>query len=58
MDVIYECFTDGAKIKVLVLNNNLYYHNEAQLDAEDPCGQLAWLRGQLEGMAENEQGLD
>ena len=45
------------QVKVLVLNNNLYYYNEAQLDGDDPCGQLEWLRGQLEGMAEDEQAF-
>ena len=45
------------QVKVLVLNNNLYYYNEAQLDGDDPCGQLEWLRGQLGGMAEDEQAF-
>ena len=42
------------QVKVLVLNNNLYYYNEAQLDAEDPCGQLGWLRAQLDGIKAEE----
>lgn len=46
-----------VKVKFLVLNTDLYYYNEAQLDGVDPCGQLEWLRNQLDGMADDEQAF-
>jgi len=43
------------KIKFVVLNTNLYYHNKLLPDEEvDPCGQLAWLRKELENSRDEE----
>ena len=45
------------KVKFLVLNTNLYYYNEERLDGQDPCGQLEWLRKQLDEIADDEQAF-
>ena len=44
---------DVPKIKFVVLNTNLYYHNQYDLDPVDPCDQLKWLRATLEEPLDN-----
>ncbi len=44
-----------SNLRFLVLNTALYYHNNETLDETDPCGQIQWLREQLEQADEQKQ---